>query len=306
MVRLTATLFSAGALAALAVPSAAQTAGFTTIPVTFTGTVSNDPRQTIRIQVPGAVVPAGQPVPTVPYTGPLPDFPLKPGDTIKLTFNVTAPTKDFFASPAYTGQVAADGIYKLQVYSAPPRDANGVVAPLGTYATSSNPAMSSPFFNPSSGTPSVSGYTLVYDANAGTFSLAFPAALNGAGSAGWDAPTFNYDYATDRVGLADSSCFVEASCSQVNTGGRYSFQIGENGGYAAGAVLGTTTNLAPVVGFFDLLFGGSWSLPTWSGSGSPTPVPEPGSTLLFATAALAVIARRQRQTRSREQAAAAA
>lgn len=290
-------LFGAGALFALCSPAEAQTAGFTTIPVTFTGTVSNDPGQTIRIQVPGAVVPTGQPVPTVPYTGPLPDFPLKPGDTIQLSFNVSAPTRDFFASPAYTGQVAADGIYKLQIYTAPPRDANGVVAPLGTYATASAPSLSSPFFNPSSGTPSVGGYTLVYDASADTFSLAFPAALNGAGSAGWDAPTFNYDYSTDRVGLADSSCFVGISCSQVNTGGRYSFQIGENGGYATGSVLGTTTALAPVVGFFDLLFGGSWSLPTWSGSGNPVPVPEPGTSLLFGAAVLAIAARGRKRAR---------
>lgn len=295
MARLSATLICACALAALSAPAAAQTAGFTTIPVTFTGTVSNDPGQTIRIQVPGAVVPAGQPVPTVPYTGPLPDFPLKPGDTIQFSFNVTAPTKDFFASPAYTGQVAADGIYKLQITTAPPRDANGVVAPLGTYATASAPALSSPFFNPSAGMPSVGGYTLVYDANADTFSLSFPAALNGAGTAGWDAPTFNYDYATNQVGLADSSCFVGVACSQVNSGGRYGFQIGENGGYSTGSVLGTTTTMAPVVGFFDLLFGGSWSLPTWSGSGTPTPVPEPGSTVLFASAALAVVLRRRKR-----------
>ncbi len=276
----------------LGLPAHAQTApSFTTIPVTFTGTVSNDPGQTIRIQIPGSVTPVGQPVPTVPYTGPLPDFPLIPGDTIQFSYNAMVPTGTYLASSAYTGQVAADGIYKLNVVSAPPRDINGNVAALGTYALASGPSLSAPFFNPTTnGQPSVSGYTIVYDANADSYNLSFPSAV--AGTAGWDAPTYNYDYATDRAGIVDSSCFVGISCSSLNFRGSYGFQIGENGGYSTTGVLGTTTALAPVVGFFDILFGGSWSLPTWQGGA--TQVPEPGMTLLFGAAFAALVERRRR------------
>ncbi|MDT0506896.1 PEP-CTERM sorting domain-containing protein [Novosphingobium sp. MMS21-SN21R] len=281
----------------LVLPAHAQTApGFTTIPVTFTGTVSNDPGQTIRIQVPGSVTPVGQPVPTVPYTGPLPDFPLIAGDTIQFSYNVTVPTGAYLASSAYTGQVAADGIYKLNVVSAPPRDINGNVAALGTYALSSGPSLSAPFFNPTTtGQPSVGGYTIVYDAKADSYSLSFPSAI--AGTAGWDAPTYNYDYATNRVGVVDSSCFVGISCSSLNFRGSYGFQIGESGGYSTTGVLGTTTTMAPVVGFFDILFGGSWSLPTWKGGA--TQVPEPGTTLLFGAAFAALAERRRRAIAAR-------
>lgn len=67
--------------------------------------VSTGTADTIRIVQPGGT--------TVPYSGPVPTYPYEKGQAVSITFNATLPTKAYCASPFYTGQVAADGIYRF-------------------------------------------------------------------------------------------------------------------------------------------------------------------------------------------------
>jgi hypothetical protein len=77
--------------------------------VTFTGTVTNDVTNTIRIRQPDGS--------SIPYTGPVPDYPYKKGDQVTISFDTVLPNRNFYASPSYTGQQAADGIYRVAVTS---------------------------------------------------------------------------------------------------------------------------------------------------------------------------------------------
>jgi hypothetical protein len=77
--------------------------------VTFTGTVTNDVTNAIRIRQPDGS--------TTLYQGPVPEYPYQRGDTVTIGFATDVPNRNFYNSPAYTGQIAADGIYRIAVTS---------------------------------------------------------------------------------------------------------------------------------------------------------------------------------------------
>jgi hypothetical protein len=274
-----------------------------TITATFSGVVTNDPGATIRIQQLGAVSGPGEPLKTFPYTGPLPDYPLKTGDKIQLSFDIAVPTKDYISSPDYKGQTAVDGIYQFAIRQSGARDANGNLLPTGTYAISNGGQASAPFTQSSSLSPvGLGGVTIIYDANTDAYNLKMGTGSFGWGSAGWDGPTYTYDYATNQAGLTNSTCGPFYDCSTLQPGGipgRYGFQGDATSGYSTGSVQAVTQDIAPTVGFFDIFFSGSWNLPIFGGSGGSssggaTDVPEPGMMTLFGLGAMALARRRKR------------
>jgi PEP-CTERM motif len=261
-----------------AMPLSAQSAPQArTIPVQFTGVVTNEISDTIKIRQPDGSL--------TTFTGPIPDYPYQKGDTVTISFNTQLPTKAYY--DAYAGQQSADGIYKIRVQG---RNSSTV-----------------PFFGgvrdvDISGPAQLSGqdgfgirdFFLVFDSNADTYSLDFPTGEWTLGPV--DFPTYSLDGASGQLTPRNSSCFG-VQCESTGTGFR-------------GNSSSASVNFIPIVkdpglgefvgGFFNLSFAGAWNLPTFgngSGGGDPVDVPEPASVLFFGAGAGLLGWRRRRALR---------
>jgi hypothetical protein len=269
-------------LLALATQASAQSAPISrTIPVTFTGVVVDDVANTIKIRQPDGSF--------ANFTGPVPDYPYKKGDAVTLSFNATVPTQAFYQPGGpYTGQVAADGIYKIGIAS-PAYTGGTTPGGVGNMGAIDVSGPIRPVDN--NGQPTnLGGFTIVYDSNADSYSLEFPSGQWTAGK--FDGPGYGYDAATGTVSATNTTC-TSANCAD---GGMV--LTGNSTGFSAtnAPVSGSSGGIA---GFFSALFSGTWNLPTWTGNGSggSTDVPEPGMAVLFGSGALALLARRRKRVK---------
>lgn len=269
-------------------PATAQTAPISrTVPLTFTGTVTNDVTNTIQIRQPDGS--------TVPYTGPVPDYPYKAGDPITISFNATLPTKAFYEPGGpYGGQVAADGIYRIAIGGQP---SGGAFTPgPGGVGVITIPDVSGPITGNANGTGSFARMMIVYDSKADTYSLEYP---NGTwGVHDMNGPSYTYDQASGALASAQASCRggTRIGCNEINPGG-FSIIGNESSASANIAIWSPSANNDPntsyIDGLFRMVINGSWNLPTWNGSGGSTEVPEPGMALMFGSGALALLRRRR-------------
>ncbi len=270
-----------GAALVVSAVAAAQTAPISrTVPITFTGVVSSSASDTLMVRQPDGSL--------TPYTGPLPDYPYAKGDAVSISFNATLPTREFYDS-VYTGQKAADGIYRITVSSP---YYNGGTAPGGignsTVADLLGPI--DPALN--SGQPTNTRMAIVYDYNTDSY------AIEGSGSffsGAYSAPGYLYDAVSGTYRLCgvsgQPSCLPGAGYDPILTA-------------LSGGADGTSVNLGNVrvlsndpsgpvgTGFFSLAFLGSWNLPQYGGA---TQVPAPGMLGLFGAAIASVGLRRSRR-----------
>jgi hypothetical protein len=267
-----------------ALPTAAN-AQFREIPVKFTGVVANDVGSEIRIRQPDGSF--------APYTGPAPAYPYNKGDQVTISFNALVPTRQFLNSPAYAGQIATDGLYRILV-SGPNNGANSGYLGGTSFGAVVTPDVSGPI-NPgqNSGQPvGGRGITIVYDANKDDYSLEFPSGSFNFGS--YDGPNLAYNSATNSISPCASLPANSPACDNFGTP-RFSL-TGDATQISTGNVRVADTQNA-TGGFFSLNFLGSWNLPTFgSGTGNPTDVPAPGALFLFA-GGVAVLMRRQRKAK---------
>jgi hypothetical protein len=269
--------------AALTTPASAQTVPTDRlINVTFSGTVTNGPAQTIQLRQPDGSF--------APYTGPLPAYPYNTGDAVTVSFTTRVPTSSFY--DLYPNLKSADGIYRI-----------GVVGPnnnpSATFGLASNLDVSGPI-TPTANlgqTLGTNGLTIVYNANTDSYSLELPS--NNWVASLFDAPSFFYNAATNQLTSAPSSCYL-GSGSGCNTQGIGGFAIRSSDLTSINTSAIPIWQPAPVnnqqpaqVGSFSLGFTGGWNLPTF---GNPVDVPEPSSLLLFGLGAGIVAARRRRST----------
>lgn len=273
--RILLTSFAASMLA-ISIPAAAQTGPQQrTLPVKFTGVVTNEIRDTIKIRQPDGSLST--------FTGPIPDYPYQKGDTVTISFTTQVPTKAFY--DVYTGQQSVDGIYKLRVQG-PPGSLTPTV-PSVRDVDISGPARLSP--RDSFG---IRDFFIVFDSNADTYSLSFPESGWSIGSV--DFPTYNLNSTTGELTPRSSSCYG-VQCEGTSTGLR-------------GNSTDVSVNLIPIVkdpgfgeflaGFFNLSFKGSWNLPIYGANGgNPVDVPEPASVLFFGAGAGVLGWRRRRALR---------
>lgn len=268
---------AAATLAITLVPLAAQaqTAPISrTITLTYTGTVTNAAADTIKVRQPDGSY--------VPYTGPLPDLPYANGDAVSISFNATMPTKAFYDSGVYQGQVAADGIYRIRVSTYP----TGGTSQLG-YAGPSD--VSGPIsYSPNYGEPPFTSMALVYDYNTDSYSI--DGGGNYLATAMW-GPGYVFDAAGNLVACQFQTCAPP----------QYDYNSFALRGGADGSTI-TATNIGiynPVngdsrAGLWNLGFTGSWNLPKFGSSG-PISVPEPSMLILFGGGAAFAMARRRRR-----------
>lgn len=282
-------------IAASPIAASAQTAPISrTIPITFTGVVANDVNSTIQIRQPDGS--------TVPYTGPAPNYPYKPGDTVTINFNATVPTQAAFAAGApYANQLSADGKYRFSVSSP---YYNGGTAPGGVGNASLTDVSGA--INPvsNSGQPQNTRMALVYDVASDTYSIDFGAGNFAAGL--FNGPGMTYDPVSGLVSANASACpGGNYGCDVLGAGGislsGNATQVSTNNiGIWAPSLPGSNDPTSGGVrGFFNMLFTGSWNLPTYGGGGGSTDVPAPGMILLFGAGAVALLqSRRRRRARA--------
>ena len=258
------------------------------LPITFTGVVSTSVADTIMIRQPNGTL--------VPYTGPVPAYPFDKGTPVSITFNGYVPTKEFYASPYYHGQVAADGIYRIGMSTT--LLGGGPIGP-------NSAAMTFPSGGVGIGTNNLgqapnASMTIVFDTNTNTYSLE---GSGGFKSGFWAGPGFRYDSTTGQL----IGCANGAEC---NNGAPGSFHIagpGEAMFRQDGDSTGTqvSTGFIPILdditngfaGYFGVTMTGSWNLPQFGGGA--TQVPEPGMLGLFGGGVLLLAARRRRAAASR-------
>ncbi len=269
---------------ALAMPAAvlSQSAPISrTIPVTFSGVVSSTAADTILVRQPDGSLST--------FTGPLPDLAYAKGDPVTISFNATLPTKAFYDSGLYQGQIAADGIYRITLASQP-----YIGSSIGGIGVSTPADVSGPI-NPTDnfGQPTNTRMTIVYDYNADSYSI------EGGGnfaSGAYSSPGYIYDAASGSyVACSNSqSCRVSAQIdpiiSSIGAGAGNSATTVQSGNFR---IISTDPSSGTGTGFFSWLFSGSWNLPQFTGGA--TQVPEPGTLLLFGIASAAVAGRRRKK-----------
>lgn len=244
----------------------AQTAPISrTIPVTFTGVVSSTAEDTLLIRQPDGSF--------ATYQGPLPDLGYTKGDPVTVSFNATLPTKAFYDSGVYRGQIAADGIYRIQLATAAYGGGGSTGIGAATIPDVSGPI--APADN--SGQPTNVRMTILYDYNADSYSIE---GSGGFTAGAYSSPGYIYDAASGSY-LACSnafSCRTSASMDPILTGLNGSTDGTQ---IATGNIRVATSNLTSGTGtgFFSWLFSGSWNLPQYRSG--PVDVPEPGMTILF-------------------------
>lgn len=271
-------------------PATAQTAPISrSVPLTFTGVVANDITNTIKVRQPDGT--------TVPYVGPVPDYPYKAGDPVTISFNATLPTKAFYEPGGpYHGQIAADGIYRISLGG---QTGSGYTPGPGGVSAVTVPDVSGPISGDANGYGSYARMIIVYDSKADTYSLEFP---NGSwGLSDMNGPSYTYDQTSGALAPAAANCRggTRIGCNDINPGG-FGITGNESSASANISIWSPATNNDPntsyIDGLFNLLINGSWNLPTWNGgSGGSTEVPEPGMAVLFGSGALAMLARRRRK-----------
>lgn len=267
------------AAATVASPVWAQTAPISrTIPVTYTGVVSAIAADTMLVRQPDGSL--------VRYTGPLPDLNYAKGDPVTISFNATLPTREFYDSGVYRGQLAADGIYRITV-SNPFYNGGTTAGGIGnsTVADVTGPISPAPNF----GQPTNTRMTIVYDYNSDSYSIE---GNGGFQSFAYAGPGYVYDAATGSYvacGAGSRPCATSATQDPVL------FGLASSGHSITSSnirINSTDPNSGTGTGFFSWLFSGSWNLPQFGGA---TPVPEPGMMVLFGGASAALAWRRRRR-----------
>lgn len=275
------------AFASTAVPALAQAELTRKVTISFDATVAQGAVETLQVRdASGALS---------PYTGALPSYPLQVGDRMTFTIEAELPTRAFYDN-YYQGTPASDGLYKLPLVDAASTGSGGSGPFVGiSRFTVSDPLRPTLNF----GQPTTARLGVVYDYNTDSYSLD-----PGVGfvSGAYGAPGFLYDAATGQF----TSCSGAQDCRGSAGVDPVIFSLFGNADFSAisanGIRVNSTDPTSPTgMGFFDLLFSGSWNLPVFGAagtSGGGTPVPEPSMLLLFGAGAGAVFSRRRKRVAS--------
>jgi hypothetical protein len=174
-----------------------------TVPVTFTGVVSSTAADTMMVRQPDGTM--------TKFQGDLPSLPYAKGDAVTISFKADLPTRAFYDSPAYLGQKAVDGIYRIRV--ANPASISFSSVGGSTIADVSGPINPAP----NDGQPTNTMMTLVYDYNKDSYSI------EGGGnffSGAYTSPGYIYDAASKTYVACGGgrSCYAPGGFDTVLTG----------------------------------------------------------------------------------------
>jgi hypothetical protein len=248
------------------------------VPVEFTGVVTASGTDNLQIRDADNNL--------IPYTGPVPDYPLDTGDTFTLSFDAVVPSAQAIADGFVP--LSADGIYRFEIGPPTPldnfREFAAVTNVSGTGGIGPDPDDAS-----ISGRPFGGGLVIVYDSIADSYSLdstsedGFAFGINNL-----DGPLLAYDQVSNLFTTSLFSAAIPESASSPF--------FGFNGNSAAqGTFLsGVYQPGTPSGGYlFDVDIDGGWNLPLF-GASDPVPVPAPPMMILFGLAAAVMLGRRKR------------
>lgn len=266
-------------------PAAAQTAPNTKLlRVSFDGLVVDDVKNTIVVR--------GADGTLRPFTGPVPDYAYSKGDQVSISFDALVPTKGYY--DAAGTPKSADGLYRFTLTGP-----NGTAGQLGNAQAVDVTGAIAADNRVGAGKVGISGLTVVYDANADSYSLEL--SKDGWRTGGYDAPTYSYDADSGALTSRANSCFTP-QCEAADLafrGDRTRATFGHGG---SGAMRIANAAEPSTAGFFQLALTGLFNLPIFGGSsgggtgnpGDPVSVPEPGTLTLFGLGAAAMAWRRRR------------
>ena len=264
-------------LVAMTFSSVAAAQGPQSVPirVTFTGNVTTSAQSTVMVRQPDGSM--------GPYTGVTPAYNYQVNDPVSISFNTEMPTQAFFAAnPQYQN---ADGVYRYPV------NMQDATLPFGKVAKGALD-ISGPITLTSAQQPTnMGGITLVYDSNSGQYSMEMPTGQ--WAFAAVDGPSYNYNFATNTLTPSNSTC-PSGNCSQ---GTGMAAKGTETTVSYRGTIIDASTPQPTTAGFWDMVWAGSWNLPTYGSgtSGNPTQVPEPSVLVLFGSAAAGLMFVRRRK-----------
>lgn len=273
---------AAVSLAAMAFSTAATAQDSVPVQVTFTGTVSTSAQSTVMVRQPDGSM--------GPYTGVTPAYNYQANDPVSISFTTTMPSQAFLtANPQL---LAADGTYRANAtFSTQSSPTFGLVNP-------SNFDVSGPIgITPTNQPSGLGGITLVYDSNSGQYSMEMPTGRWSFAAA--DGPTYDYNFATNTLTSSNSTC-LNNNCSQ---GTGLTARGTESSIAYRGTIVGapeTAGGSEYTAGFWDMVWSGSWNLPTYGSgtSGGATQVPEPSVIILFGSAAAGLMFARRRKRKA--------
>lgn len=253
------------------------------VPVTFTGVVSSTAADTLLVRQPDGSYAS--------FQGNLPPLPYAQGDPVTISFNATLPTRAFYDSGTYKGQIAADGIYRITLSD--PFYGGTTAGGIGGSTAADVTGPIDPALN--GGQPTNTRMTIVYDYNADSYSI------EGGGnffSGAYASPGYVYDASAKAYIACGAGTGVPCNANPGSDPVLSTFAAGagndpssiRSGNFA---VSSTDPGNASGTGFFSWLFQGSWNLPQFGGGA--TQVPEPGMIALFGAANALLMLRRRRR-----------
>ncbi|MDA7787873.1 PEP-CTERM sorting domain-containing protein [Sphingomonadaceae bacterium] len=231
-----------------------------------------------------------------PLASDLPAYPVQPGDPFTLTVTTQLPTLEALQQSGIVPD--SNGIFQFAVESGP-LGSNSLSDLAGASITSIE--VSEPFGVNVDGAGA--RFFVEYDPATDTYS---PGQRIGDTNefgriSGVEVPTYQYDAASDSYsvcgGTQGPTCSggTVALAELVSQGANQPRFSAERGAFGQGNPVETFGTREPETrGFFDLIFGGSWTFSdSGSGSGGATPVPAPPMMILFGLAVAAVLGRRK-------------
>lgn len=276
---------------------AAQAQTVSTIPVTFTGTVSTSFGDSVKVkQADGSYT---------SYSGPMPSFPYENGQAIAISFNATVANAAYYAANPNAAAMtrAADGQYRITLMPETSGLDGGVAAPgIGTadraVVTGGIAAASNPRSGPGGG--GAMALALLYNATTDTYSIA-PGSRFVAGY--FAGPGYVYDGATGQLVVCQG-----AACDPKGIGANLFSLLGNADGSEVSAfnvpILDSVSGA--LAGLYTMTISGRWGFGGTSNGGngnagsggqndsSATPVPEPLMLPLLGAALFVPVYRRRR------------
>lgn len=251
---------------------------YKTIRIEYNAVVTKSPTDNVQILQPDGRI--------TPFRGPIPDYPFKAGDPLKISFDAVVPSREAINKGLIPA--AADGIYQFELGPNIAND-NSIIFNFPNLGAIGNLTGNGGIKGAGS-TKSVNpdNIAIVYDANSDSYSI-----NPNFDQRSEDGRTFFVGGIETTVLTLNPQSFVLTSRQLSDGGSTFWEGFADGSGRIPVAAFGPSDQILLVDKFLE--FDGGFNLPFFSGQ-SPTPVPAPSALLLFSIGVCALIRSRKRKS----------